>query len=235
MCQTACNTLAFWLQALPTFHLINWYNREGEIKRALWIPSLYTDYLSGRRGFIIKLKDFRCRFEGGACLMCKQEVIPGSDFALMSARHLVQQKPGSKLDSDEVFSLSQLRVIEKDLQRPSVLHVIQEQAQKRLKTNFLEFPLNPIMHILDEFQRCSLCKRVSCDRRVGSPVKVSLARDKVLNVPKRLTNYDARLVSESLEIPMLMIQDNNQTSFDLQSSPSSKSSISISVASTSQN
>ena len=234
MCQTACNTLSFWLQSLPTFHLINWLNREGETKRALWVPSLYSDYLAGRRGFVIKLKNFQCRFEGGRCLMCQQEIIPGAKFAVVSARHLAQQQPGSRLDSDEIFGLSQLRVIERDLQRPSVLQIIQEQAQKKLKTEFLEYPMNIVLHILEEFQRCSLCKRLSCAKRIGSPIKMSIRQDTILNVPKRLTRYEARPVSEQLELPLQSMQDGNQQTISLDEDPRNRTSVPIHVASTSQ-
>ena len=237
MGQTACNTLAFWLQALPTFHLINWHNRDGEIRRALWVPSLYSDYLSGRRGFIIKLKNFKCRFEGGQCLMCRQEIIPGSDFAVVSARHLAQQQPGSRLDSDEIFGLSQLRVVKRNLQRPSVLQIIQEQAQNFLKTEFLEYPLNPVMNILEEFQRCSLCQRLICARRVGSPIKMPTRQNKILNVPKRLTKYSARLVSEQLELlssSSLSTHDSTQPENDLHVVAGDQSPSPSTMASTSQ-
>ena len=234
MCQTACNTLAFWLQSLPTFHLVNWLNREGEIKRALWVPSLYSDYLAGRRGFVIKLENFKCRFEGGGCLMCLQEIIPGAKFAAVSARHLAQQQPGSEVDPDEISGLSQLRVMERNLQRPSVLQIIQEQAQKKLKTEFLEYPLNPIRHILEEFQRCSICRKLSCAKRVGSPIKLSIKQDTILNVPRRLTRYDAQSASEQLELPLLLIHDGNQQAISLEERPRNQTSVPTHVASTSQ-
>ena len=166
--------------------------------------------------------------------MCQQEIIPGAKFAAVSARHLAQQEPGSRIDSDEIFALSRLRVIERNLQRPSVLQIIQEQAQKRLKIEFLEYPMNPVQHILEEFQRCSLCKKLSCAKRVGSPIKLSIKQDTILNVPKRLTKYEAQPASEQLELPLLSIQDGNQPSINLDEDPRNQTSVPVHVASTSQ-
>lgn len=166
--------------------------------------------------------------------MCQQEIIPGAKFAAVSARHLAQQQPGSRLDSDEIFGLAQLRVIERNLQRPSVLQIIQEQAQKKLKIEFLEYPMNPVMHILEEFQRCSLCKKLSCAKRIGSPIKLSIRQDTILNVPKRLTRHEAQPVSEQIELPLLSIHDGNQQTIDIDEVPRSRTPVPIHVASTSQ-
>ena len=166
--------------------------------------------------------------------MCLQEIIPGSKFAAVSARHLAQQQPGSEVDPDEISGLSQLRVMERNLQRPSVLQIIQEQAQKKLKTEFLEYPLNPIRHILEEFQRCSICRKLSCAKRVGSPIKLSIKQDTILNVPRRLTRYDAQSASEQLELPLLLIHDGNQQAISLEERPRNQTSVPTHVASTSQ-
>ena len=204
--QAASETLTNWVQDLNSMYQVEWYNRNNVKKKACWVPVLYSDYLAGRRGFVVHIARFRCRFEGANCLMCLQELVPGSEYGVFSAKHLAQQKPGSRIDQSELNCLNQLRIVSTHGRRPSVLKVIQDQAQRFMNVNYLSNPISPIMTILDDFQTCSKCQRLVCYHRIGSPIKIGIRDENTILIPLRISlPQPSPQGEEPVEVPSYLL------------------------------
>ena len=200
--QAASRTLSKWVRDLGSTYLVEWHDRNNNRKKACWVPSLYTDYLAGRRGFVVPMENFRCRFEGANCYMCIQETARGSDFSVFSAKHLAQQRPGSRIDQSEIQCLNQIRILAKNFRRPSVLSIIQEQAKRYINVDYLESPLAPIMNLLDDFQVCGKCHRLVCPHRVGSIIKIQPKDEHTMTIPLKISlSHPSRQLTEPLEVP----------------------------------
>ena len=162
--------------------------------------------VAGRRGFVVHIARFRCRFEGANCLMCQQELVPGSEYGVFSAKHLAQQKPGSRIDQSELNCLNQLRIVSTHGRRPSVLKVIQDQAQRFMNVNYLSNPISPIMTILDDFQTCSKCQRLVCYHRIGSPIKIGMRDESTILIPLRISlPQPSPQGEEPVEVPSYLL------------------------------
>ena len=97
--QAASETLTNWVQDLNSMYQVEWYNRNNVKKKACWVPVLYSDYLAGRRGFVVHIARFRCRFEGANCLMCQQELVPGQSMEYFLPSILPNRNPDLGLTS----------------------------------------------------------------------------------------------------------------------------------------